>query len=80
MKTAWNAFTNWKTASKASQEAIQNAADALVQVVDQEQHLAAILRRHGPVLHDGHVYTFRDGEIVCEPCVDSRLLNLEESK
>jgi len=80
MTSAFSIFSNWRHARKTASESIERAAATVEDAAIQEARVIDLIRKHGPVVHNGHVYWFRHNQIVCEPCIDSILLNVEGTK
>lgn len=78
MKTAWTVFADWKHSHSAVKDAIKSLKDAVGEFSQNEFLIADLLRRHGPVVHDGRVYSVRGNEIISQPCTDSIQLKVEE--
>lgn len=80
MKTAFDVIKEWRDARSAARDAIEKATAAVDAAAEREFEVAVLLRKSGPVVHDGHVYWFRNNQIDCEPCVHSLNLRAEGSK
>jgi len=80
MESVFGMFSDWESSLRAADDAKERAVAAAQAADERSAVIADLLRKHGPITHNNHVYWLCNGSVFRSKCVASFSLELEAKK